>query len=163
MKKVSKIILVALTVALLISCISVYANGGWGRVKFTKEQREAVVERFSDCLDEMVDEKVITEEQAEYIEKEMSRAPKRAFGMKKMPEFNGKPNETFKENRENFKRHEMSEEQKEKMMENHKNMLKKQLEEGKLTDDEYNEAISNLENGKMPFMRGPMDRKNQNK
>ena len=73
----------------------------------------------------------------------------------KGPKFNPDEKDGEKKFRGNFgEKPEMTEEQKTEMIEKKKEFLNKMLEEGKITEEEYNKQLENIENGDFHMMGG---------
>ncbi|MBQ8391101.1 MAG: hypothetical protein IJX50_00975 [Clostridia bacterium] len=153
MKK-NKIIATVVAAILVIGGISVFAEQSAEskkttpktKIEFMQEQKEAFVDKCKENLATKLAEGKIT--QAEYDEQlqriesgELPALKGRGFGKGK-----------------HFQKKEMTEEEKAqmkaKMQEKAKERLEKQLSEGKITQEKYDEQLSKIESGELSVSKG---------
>jgi len=150
MKKLKLIITTVVAVALLAGSAGVIANDArvpFGRMhrnkgEFTEEQRiemkEKMQEKHKEKLASMLENGEITEEQ---YNEALAKIEDGDFHFGRM---HGK-----RPNPENMtEKPELSEEEKSEMQEKFKSELASKLENGEITEEQYNEILENIESGK---------------
>lgn len=165
MKRTTKILTVAVAALLSVSALHVLAEEGkffrpkgerpmfFEKSKDENFKKENFGKKFNPediktDLEEKLNKGEITEEEYNKIIGEIESGEFRP-GFK--PEFEN--NDEFKKPREEKK--ELTEEQKAQMLEKKKEFLEKIFQEGKITEEEYNKQIENIENGNFEMRMGP--------
>ena len=149
MKK-NKIVAIIMASALAIGSISVFADtsvekGKHESKRFTEKVTHA--DMFREFLSTMLEEGKITQEeydaQIAKIES-VKTGPGFGFGRYRANGF-GRGNNF--EKKRNFEKKELTEEEKAQLQNKHKEKLAKMLEEGKITQEQYDEQLKKIENG----------------
>ncbi|MGO1580165.1 MAG: hypothetical protein ACTHWZ_01980 [Peptoniphilaceae bacterium] len=118
-------------------------NGGFGnmeRPELTEDQKAEMEENMKERLAEQLEDGNITQEEYDQAISDIAEG--------KRPMFLGRGGFG------NMERPELTEEQKAEMEENMKERLAEQLEDGNITQEEYDQAISDIAEGKRPMFSG---------
>lgn len=145
-----KKIIISFVLVMSILAISVYAQSTIKQrkpfesksVTISEQQQKILSAKIKTDLDEMLQDGSISKEQYEYLASRVEKGILRGFE-KKHP----------MNNRGKNKAPEMTEEQKAQMIERIKAKLRAEFEDGKITKEEYEEKISELEKSDFKFFR----------
>ncbi len=165
MKLTKKIFAVVLSGALAVGSLSAFAEEAKQKPSFeiTEEQKAEMLEKCKTHLKEMLDSGKITQEEydasiqkienGEFAPVGFGKGPSMGMGRGKGPMMGAKPGNGFgrMNGKGNFKadapKQELTEEQKAEMKEKSKTRLKEMLDAGKITQEEYDAELENIENG----------------
>ena len=113
--------------------------------EITEEQKAVMVAKHQEMLTQQLKEGRITQEQFDEMSTNLENGG--FFTLTMRGDFQ------WEKTLEKFERIELTEEQKADMLVRHQEMLTQQFEEGRITQEQFDEMSANFENGEFPMMR----------